>query len=114
MGFEKLEEITKDDPRFQDKLKEVRDRYFGLAGDPESESFLSTSKVELKEGYCTFFSSTKDITRFCDRLPDAILSITDYGHAVSLKLCRTRFRGFSYAFKKDRNAENELGDTENG
>lgn len=114
MSFEKLDEISKTDPRFPEKLKEIRDRYFGLAGDPESESFLSTSKVELREGYCVFFSSTKDITHFCDRLPDAILSITDYGHAVSLKLCKTRFRGFSYAFKKDRNNENELGVDDNG
>ncbi len=105
MGYKKLEEISRTDPRFPDKLKEIRSRYFGLSGDSESESFLSTSKAELKEGYCTFFSSTKDITHICDRLPEAIISITDYGNAVSLKLCKTRFRGFSYSFRKDR-AEN--------
>ncbi len=100
-------EIHKTDPKFTEKLLEIRERYFGTSGDSEAETILAASKIELKEGYFTLFSSNKDISKFIERAPDKILSVRDYGHGVRLKIDKKALRGFHYCLKIDKEDESE-------
>lgn len=102
-------EIDRSDPKFTDKLLEIRKRYFGTSGDPEAETILGASKIELKEGYFVLFSSNKDVSKFIERAPDKILAFKDYGHGVRLKIDKKALRGFHYCLKidKEEGAEEE-------
>lgn len=97
----KADEIFRGDKDFDKKMKELEERFAGTSGDSESETILSATKQELKEGYCVMFSTNKDITRMIKRNVGSILSVMDYGYAAQFKIDKKALRGFSYAFKTE-------------
>ena len=81
----------------QKALIEVKERWKGKGGGPESESTVTDSKLD--KNIVHVWSCNSDISKIIDRCGSAIISVREDRDGVSFQISRSAFRGVSYAFK---------------
>ena len=93
------EEIKRGDPRFSTKLKELKKRFSGKGGIPESESSVGAYKPDLKDGFVYFWSDNSDVATLIKRSAGYILEVLDCDETVRFKMDKKGFRSCCHAFK---------------
>ena len=93
------EQIKRGDPRFEPKLQEIRNRFSGRGGGPDSESAINAHKQDIKEGFVYFWSDNSDIATLIKRSAAYILEVMDCDETVRFKVDRQGFRSCCHAFK---------------
>lgn len=81
----------------QKQLNEIKLRWKGKGGGPESETTVCDSKMDKE--CVSVWSCNSDISKIIDRCGSAIRKIREDGDGVSFEIHRSAFRGAAYAFK---------------
>jgi len=87
------------DSDFLENVKKIAERFKGKGGGPDAESAVNAHKGDIKEGYVTFWSDNSDITNLLNRSRRYVLSITDFGETVCIRMDKRGFRSFIHSFK---------------
>ena len=78
-------------------LNEIKLRWKGKGGGPESETTIADSKMD--KNCVHVWSCNSDVAKIIERCGSAILSIKEDGDGVHFEIDRSAFRGAPYAFK---------------
>ncbi len=81
----------------QKQLKEIKLRWKGKGGGPESETNVCDTIMD--KNCVHVWSCNSDISRIIDRCGSAIMKVREDGDGVSFEIHRSAFRGAAYAFK---------------
>jgi hypothetical protein len=94
--------IDKKDTNFKKVLQEIKMRFGGSAGGPESESILNWCKGDSKEGWVSFWTDNKDASNLITRSKKYILAVRLDDAGVEFKMDKKGFRSSITAFKVGR------------
>jgi len=92
-------EIKRGDPAFTPKLQELKKRFTGKGGDPESETSVNSQKQDLKDGFVYFWSDNSDVANLIKRSEGYLIAVLDCGETVRFKVDKKGFRNCCHAFK---------------